>query len=84
MLLVARLDAFDGKGLHGPHHVEQHEVQLLHLLRAVVQGLTGALGVAVFVLIVAKKNVQDLDPEVAAIQHGRELPAKLGRCFREH
>ena len=76
LLLVARLDAFNGQGLHGPDHVEQHEVQLLHFLRAVVQGLTGALHIAVFVLIVAKKNVQDFDPEVASIQHGCELRQK--------
>jgi hypothetical protein len=76
LLFVASLDSIDGKGLHGPNHVEKKEVKLLHLLGAVVQGLTGAFDIAVLVLIVAKKNVQDFDPEVAAVQHGCELAQK--------
>ena len=74
LLLVPSFNAVDGKRLHGPDHVEQHQVQLMHFLRAVVEGLAGALDVAVLVLEIAKKNVQDFDPEVASVQHGCELP----------
>ena len=41
-----------------------------------VEGLAGALDVAVLVLEIAKKNVQDFDPEVASVQHGCELRQK--------
>ena len=84
MLLVSRFDAVNGECLHRPNHVEQHEVQLLHFLRAVVEGLTGAFDIAVLVLIVAKKNVQDFDPEVAAVQHVCKLSQKYVAQPGEH
>ena len=78
LLFVASFNAVDGERLHGANHVEQHEIQFLHLLRAVVQRLSCALGVALLVLKMAKKNVQDFDPEVASVQHGCELAQKYG------
>ena len=84
LLFVSHFDAVDGQSLHRSNHVEQHEVQLLHFLRAVVEGLTGAFDIAVLVLIVAKKNVQDLDPEVAAVQHDCELAQKYVAQGCEH
>ena len=60
LLFVASFNAVDGEGLHGANHVQQHEIQLLHLLRAVVQRLARAFDVSILVLKMAKKNVQDL------------------------
>ena len=44
----------------------------------------GAFDIAVLILEIAKKNVQDLDPEVASVQHGCELKQKYNARWGEH
>jgi hypothetical protein len=46
---------------------------LLHLLGAVGQRAVGAFEVPVLVLVKAKKNLQDFDPEMTTVEHGCEL-----------
>ena len=69
LLFAACFNAIDGERLHAPNHQKEQQVKLLHFVNGMIQCFFRLDHVALFILVEGVQYVQDLDPEVASIQH---------------